>query len=63
MEQNLRFGLVLGWLEENSPIKVKYATFEGNFLCFHGQNVFEFLFLNIIAFALKKMINVKVRKP
>ena len=32
MEHNMRFGLVWDWA-------VKYATFEGIFLCFHGQKV------------------------
>ena len=36
MEQNLRFGLVLGRLAVLKPLQInlKYATFEGNFYVF-----------------------------
>ena len=35
MEQNMRFGLILGQLAILK--KKRYASFEGVFLCFHGQ--------------------------
>ena len=41
MEQNLRFGLVLGHLLVLKPAqsKLKYLTLRVVFLCFHGENI------------------------
>ena len=41
MEQNMRLGLVPGRFAVLKILDwaVKYATFEGNFLCFHGQMI------------------------
>ena len=54
MEQNMRFGMVLGQLAVLKILDwaVKYATFRTMFLCFHGQ----YVFLNILASALKSCI-------
>ena len=39
MEQNMRFGLVLGWLAvmKISDWAINYVTFEDTFLCFLGH--------------------------
>ena len=38
MKQNMKFGLILGQLAiQKKNWAVKYDTFEGVFLCFHGQ--------------------------
>ena len=48
----MRFRLVLSQLAilKISDLAMKYATFVGNFLCFHGKN--------ILASALKKMHSI-----
>ena len=63
MEQNMRFGLVLGQLAVlKKNWAVKYASFE-DFLCFHAQKInFNFLKKYYIV-RTKKLHRIKVRKP
>ena len=43
MEQNMRFGLVLDLLIIlKTNWAINNATFEGVFLCCHGQNIYTF---------------------
>ena len=54
MEQNIRFGLILGQLAIlKKKWAVKYANFEGGFLCFSGQNNNLSYFLNMVASVLQ----------
>ena len=64
---NFQFWAVLGsWGQQRNKNSNphRYVTFEGSFLCFHGQkNYFYFIFfLNIVASALKSYIcSIKLR--
>ena len=55
------FGLVFGRLAvlKISDWAVKYATFEGNFLCFHGQFFFFNSLKNIVVPELKSCVTYR----
>ena len=54
IEQNMRFWLILGQLAIlKKKWAVKYANFEGGFLCFSGQNNNLSYFLNMVASVLQ----------
>ena len=62
MKQNLRFGLVLGWLAvlKISGIMKKYASFEGNF--FMGKKELENKTFGTFD-SIRTIIIIKLRKP
>jgi hypothetical protein len=43
-----------------SAILLKYSTFDGGFSCFHGEKVQNFL--HIVAFALKSLLTLQLKK-
>jgi hypothetical protein len=52
--------LLFFWAAERERKKIQtaiqYGTFEGSFLCFHGQDFFKYFFLNVASSALKSYI-------